>query len=83
MMIFPKLSLIAIFSSLALVVSAMAQTPKKKLDPSQLACGQKVLVEDQTCPTGQVLEIAGSCFDVTLEAGVRGKGIQYNCVKRK
>jgi hypothetical protein len=83
MMIFSKLLLIAISSSLAFAVPAASQTPRKKLDPTRLACGQKVLVEDQTCPAGQVLEISGSCFDVTSADGTRAKGIQYNCLKRK
>jgi hypothetical protein len=83
MTIFPKLLLIACFGSLVFVVPATSQTPRKKLDPTQLACGQKVLVEDQTCPAGQVLEISGSCFDVKPANGTRAKGIQYNCLKRK
>ena len=68
----------------ALAVPALAQAPKKKLDPVQLSCGQKVLVDDQTCRTGEVLEITGSCLEAISEPGeTRPKGIQYNCMKRK
>lgn len=78
-----KLLLMAMLGNSVFVVAAAGQTPGKKLDPRQLTCGQKVLVDDQTCPAGQVLEISGSCFDVTPADGTRAKGIQYNCVRRK
>ncbi len=78
--------LVFILSSAAFVGPALAQAqaPKKKLDPTLLICGQKVLVDDQSCRAGEVLEITGSCLQALSEPGeTRPKGIQYNCLKRK
>jgi hypothetical protein len=44
------------------VVPVGAQTLKKEPDPNQLPCGQKVLVENNTCPADQILEVTGSCL---------------------
>jgi hypothetical protein len=61
------------------------QILKKEPDADQLACGQKVLVENNTCPADQILEITGSCIKTTAPVDlVRApKGMQYNCIKRK
>ena len=83
MMIAAKILLIAALASGAFVATAASQTPRKKLDPTSLTCGQKVRVDDQTCPTGQILEVAGSCIHETPADGTRAKGVQYNCVKRQ
>ncbi len=78
--------LVFILSSVAFVEPALAQAqaPKKKSDPTQLSCGQKMLVDDRTCPAGEVLEITGSCLEALSAPGeTRPRGIQYNCTKRK
>jgi len=46
--------------------------------------GALVLVENNTCPTEQILEVTGSCLKTTPEFDVARalRGTQYNCVKR-
>lgn len=63
---------------------AAAQTLKKEPDANQLSCGQKVLVENNTCPAGQILEVTGSCLNTsaTFDTVRMPKGPQYNCIKR-
>jgi len=75
--------LASIAFSAALVAPAMAQATKKKFDLSQLACGQKMLIDDQSCQAGQILEVTGSCLATVPADGTRARGIQYNCMKRK
>jgi hypothetical protein len=67
----------------AYVVPVAAETLKKEPDEKQLSCGQKVLVENQTCSPGQVLEITGSCLNAIAAIGAVPRGLQYNCIKRK
>jgi hypothetical protein len=50
----------------AYVVPLQAQTLKKEPDATQLSCGQKVLVDNNTCPADQVLEVTGSCLKRNL-----------------
>jgi len=57
------LVVIAFGGSVGYVVPVGAQTFKSEPDPKQLSCGQKVLVENNTCPAGQILEVTGSCLD--------------------
>jgi hypothetical protein len=78
-----RLSLAFIVVSASFVTPAMSQAAKKKLDLSQLSCGQKVLVDDQSCQAGQILEVTGSCLHTVPADGTRARGIQYNCTKRK
>ena len=59
------------------------QTFKKEPEPNQLACGQKVLVENQTCPAGQILEVTGSCLDEKVVPGTLRRGRQLNCIQLK
>ena len=70
-------------SSVAYVVPARAQTLKKEPDAKQLSCGQKVLVDNNTCPAGQILQVTGSCLDTKLAIDTALRGIQYNCIKWK
>ena len=74
--------LLLAFVSVAFAAPAMSQTTKK-LDLYQLSCGQKVLVDDQSCQAGQILEVTGSCLGTVPADGTRARGIQYNCMKRK
>ena len=65
-------------------VPAEAQTLKKEPDANQLSCGQKVLVENNTCPADQILQITGSCLNAapTVDIVRTQRGTQYNCIKR-
>ena len=83
------LVVIAIGGSVSYVASTEAQTLKQsigtqplKKEPDQLACGQKVLVENNTCPPGQILEITGSCLGTKPAIDTVARGLQYNCIKR-
>jgi hypothetical protein len=77
------LVVIAFGGSVAYVVPAGAQTLKKEPDPKQLSCGQKILVENNTCPAGQILEVTGSCLDAIPANNTVPRGIQYHCIKWK
>ena len=75
--------MIVIAVGVAYAVPAGAQTLKKEPDTNQLSCGQKVLVENNTCPADQILEVTGSCLDTKLAIDTVQRGIQYHCIKRK
>lgn len=83
------LVVIAFGGSVAYVVPVRAQTLKKEPDAKQLSCGQKVLVENNTCPAGQILEVTGSCLDTkpaidTVQSGIQyRRGTQYKCISKK
>ena len=77
------LVVIAFSASVGYVVPVKAQILKKEPDGTQLACGQKVLVENNTCPTGQILEVTGSCLDTKPAIDKWPRGLQYNCIKWK
>ena len=74
---------IAFGASVAHGAPVRTQTLKKEPDPKQLSCGQKVLVENNTCPAGQILEVTGSCLDTKLAIDTVQRGIQYHCIKGK
>jgi hypothetical protein len=76
---------IAACASIASTVPVWAQTLKKEPDANQLSCGQKVLVENNTCPADQILQVTGSCLNATptFDMSRTPRGTQYNCVKRK
>jgi hypothetical protein len=81
---FTKLLVVIAFGgSVAYVVPVRAQTLKKEPDAKQLTCGQKVLVENNTCPAGQILEVTGSCLDTRPAINTVPRGLQYNCIKWK
>jgi len=75
---------IAVGLGVAYVVPVEAQTLKKEPDANQLSCGQKVLVEGNTCPAGQILEVTGSCLSATSanDTARMPRGLQYHCIKR-
>ena len=54
---------VAACATVAYGVPAWAQTLTKEPDANQLSCGQKVLVENNTCPADQILQITGSCLN--------------------
>ena len=78
-----KLLLAFIAVSAVIVEPAASQATRKTVDLSQLSCGQKVLVDDQSCQAGQILEVTGSCLNTVPADGTRPRGVQYNCMKRK
>lgn len=54
---------LALTAGLALVLiasSAQAQTVSREQDIGDLRLGQKIMVDDGSCPTGQIKEIQGS-----------------------
>lgn len=77
------LVVIAVGGSVVFVVPIRAQTLKKEPDAKQLSCGQKVLVENNTCPAGEILELTGSCLDTKPSIDKVPRGLQYNCIKWK
>jgi hypothetical protein len=78
------LIVIAVAVGVAHVKPVAAQTLKREPDAKQLSCGQKVLVENNTCPAGQILEITGSCLSTVpaIDMVQMPKGLQYHCIKR-
>jgi hypothetical protein len=48
------------FALCALAPSAMAQQVTREQDIINLRLGQRVLVDDGSCPTGQIKEVSGS-----------------------
>ena len=79
------LIVIAVGAGVAFVVPAgRAQTLKKEPEANQLSCGQKVLVENNTCPAGQILEVTGSCLSAipAIDMVRMPRGMQYHCIKR-
>jgi hypothetical protein len=76
--------LIAAAVGVAFVVPVDAQTLKKEPDTNQLSCGQKVLVENNTCPADQILEVTGSCLGAipSIDIVRMPRGRQYHCIKR-
>jgi hypothetical protein len=75
---------IAACAGVAYGVPVGAQTLKKEPNANQLSCGQKVLVENNTCPADQILQVTGSCLSTTPTIDVvrTPRGTQYNCIKR-
>jgi hypothetical protein len=48
------------FALAALVTSAMAEQVSREQDIVDLRLGQRVKVDDGTCPAGQIKEVSGS-----------------------
>lgn len=63
-------------ASLTDPAAAQQQTVTREQDITELRLGQKVLVDDGSCPTGQILEITGA--NLTAEGLVRTR----QCVPR-
>jgi Family of unknown function (DUF6719) len=53
---------IAACAAVAYGVPVGAQTLKKEPDANQLSCGQKVLLENNTCPADQILQVTGAAL---------------------
>jgi hypothetical protein len=62
MRLFPS---IAAFALLAFTSPALAQTVMRETDITDLRLGQRVLVDDGSCPAGQIKEVQGSQMTTT------------------
>jgi hypothetical protein len=56
--------IITVCAAVAYGRPAGAETLKKEPDANELSCGQKGLVENNTCPADQILQITGSCLNM-------------------
>jgi hypothetical protein len=52
--------LIAVLASAALSVPASAEQVAREQDIADLRLGQRILVDDGSCPAGQIKEVMGS-----------------------
>jgi len=79
-----RLIVIAVCGGCACGAPAGAQTLRTEPGIDELACGQKVLVENNTCPADQILQVTGSCLKTApaIDVVQTPRGTQYNCVKR-
>ena len=79
-----RIAKLLIVTVLASAVPVGAQPFKKEPDANQLSCGQKVLIEDNTCPADQILQVTGSCIGKggAVDTVLSERGTQYNCIKR-
>jgi hypothetical protein len=55
-----RTGLAACFALCALAPSAMAEQVAREQDIVNLRLGQRILVDDGSCPTGQIKEVSGS-----------------------
>jgi hypothetical protein len=60
MILFRVIIAAALLTALAPPVSAQTQTVGREQNIVSLRLGQRVLVDDGTCPAGQVKEVSGS-----------------------
>ena len=59
------------FALCALAPSAMAQQVAREQDIVNLRLGQRILVDDGSCPAGQIKEVSGSQMTATGTVAVR------------
>ncbi|EGP08073.1 hypothetical protein CSIRO_2671 [Bradyrhizobiaceae bacterium SG-6C] len=69
--------LLGVFLSAALAATARADIVGRESDITDLRLGQKVYVDDGSCPAGQIKEISG------LRLGATGVERTKKCVDRK
>jgi uncharacterized protein DUF6719 len=62
---------LTVFLLLALAASARAETVSREQDIVGLRLGQKVMVDDGSCPTGQIKEIQGAQMTASGVVGTR------------
>ena len=65
------------FALCALASSATAQTVAREQDIVNLRLGQRILVDDGSCPAGQIKEVSGSRMTATGVVGVK------KCIPRR
>lgn len=70
------LACLALLANLALPTAAAAEQVSREQDIIDLRLGQRVLVDDGSCPTGQIKEVRGS--QMTAEGIVRSR----QCIPR-
>ncbi|MHC2437594.1 DUF6719 family protein [Bradyrhizobium sp. USDA 4451] len=56
----PRIGLVALIGAVALASSASAQTVMREADIVDLRVGQRVLVDDGSCPAGQIKQVIGA-----------------------
>ena len=59
------------FALLAFVPPALAEQVAREQDIVELRLGQRILVDDGSCPTGQIKEVSGAQMTVTGVVRVR------------
>lgn len=69
--------LLGVAASLALAAAARADIVGREADITDLRLGQKVYVDDGSCPAGQIKEVSG------LRLGATGVERIKKCVDRK
>ncbi|MGD9837416.1 MAG: DUF6719 family protein [Afipia sp.] len=69
--------LLGVFLSVALAATARADIVGRESDITDLRLGQKVYVDDGSCPAGQIKEVSG------LRLGATGVERAKKCVDRK
>jgi len=65
------IQLLAGFALCALAPSAMADQVAREQDIVNLRLGQRILVDDGSCPTGQIKEVSGAQMTTTGVVRVR------------
>jgi hypothetical protein len=75
---FKRFSLLVLggFALAALATSAMADQLSREQDITDLRLGQRILVDDGSCPAGQIKEVSGARMTPTGILRVR------NCISR-
>lgn len=72
-----RVLLLGAIASLALIATARADIVGREADITELRLGQKIYVDDGSCPAGQIKEVAG--MRLTAAGVERSK----KCVDRK
>ncbi len=73
----PRTLLLAVVLSLATSASARADIVGREADITNLRLGQKIYVDDGSCPSGQIKEVSG------LRLTAAGVEASRKCVDRK
>lgn len=76
-MFLPRTLLLGAIVSLALAATARADIVGRESDVTNLRLGQKIYVDDGSCPAGQIKEIAG------MRLSAAGVEASRKCVDRK
>ncbi len=63
--------LLSCFALAALATSAMAEQVSREQDIVDLRLGQRIIVDDGSCPPGEIKEISGARMTVTVILRVR------------
>ena len=74
---FPRALLLGAIASVALIGAACADIVGRESDITELRLGQKIYIDDGSCPAGQIKEVSG--MRLTAAGVERSK----KCVDRK